>query len=74
MAIRKVRATLHECDGCGRQFLENPETNEPVEGYHGGSIFYCDSRGGGGAKSWFACSSDCIVKAIHHVIDPDQGA
>jgi hypothetical protein len=72
MATRKVRTLLYECDGCGRQVIGNPERDEPIPGYHGGSVYIVHSGGGAGCKSWYACSSDCVDKAIHNACFPER--
>lgn len=62
MVSKKVEVLVTECDGCGKQFIQDVEPIEPILGFYGDVMQHYGS--GGHGASWFACSERCIKKAV----------
>lgn len=69
MASEEVKATIHECDGCGRRFTQT-EYDELPWGYHG-HVSHIGAHGGSGG-SFFACRESCIKRAVVTAEDRDD--
>lgn len=62
----KKRIQIFECDACGRDVI--PYDDGP-HGYEGAAVTFRGPDGGTRILRWFACSEECITKAVTHVVE-----
>lgn len=60
-----------KCDACGVVNYQQSKHDEKPEGFHG--TLHEISNGGGPMFQWYACSIECLPKAVVVVASRDVG-
>lgn len=71
MTVESIRVQKWTCDGCGREQIVDPNVFTDVKepnGYHG-QVFAILEHGGSGNQKWFACTENCIQKAVFAAVN-----
>jgi hypothetical protein len=67
MTIQLVKVYEAKCDGCGKCQYSHVK-DDIVTGIVGRASEHTETAGGWGGD-WFACSRECILKAILAILD-----